>query len=177
MHTSGQLAVRLAMLVLVALFVLAADLGLDVVLGAFAAGIVVGLVARGDEAETFRVKLDALGFGFFIPIFFVVTGMEFDLDALLDSPASLVLVPGFAALFVLVRGAPAWLLYRRVLPRTELPPLALLSATALPLVVAITELGTETGRMGEQEAVALVGAGMLSVVLFPLVALALRPRA
>jgi Kef-type K+ transport system membrane component KefB len=145
-----------------------------VILGAFAAGIVVGLVARGEEAETFHVKLDALGFGFFIPIFFVETGMEFDLDALLDDPASLLLVPAFAALFLLVRGAPAWLLYRRALPRPELPPLALLSATALPLVVAITEVGTETGHMGEQEAVALVGAGMLSVLLFPLLALAGR---
>jgi Kef-type K+ transport system membrane component KefB len=177
MHTSSQLAIRLAMLVLIGLFVLAAELGLDVILGAFAAGVVVGMVARGEDAEVFHVKLDAIGFGFFIPIFFIATGMGFDLDALLDDPASLLLVPIFAALFLLVRGAPAWLLYRRSLPRTDLPPLALLSATALPLIVAITEVGTEGGHMDEQEAVALVGAGMLSVLAFPLVALAIRSRA
>jgi Kef-type K+ transport system membrane component KefB len=177
MHTSSQLAVRLALLVLVGLFVLARELGLDVILGAFTAGIVVGLVARGEGAEVFHIKLDAIGFGFFIPIFFIATGMDFNLDALVDEPQSLLLVPLFAGLFLLVRGLPAWLLYRRELPRPDLPPLALLSATALPLVVAITEVGTEVGHMHETEAVALVGAGMLSVLAFPLVALALRSRA
>jgi Kef-type K+ transport system membrane component KefB len=176
MHTSGQLAIRLAMLVLIALYVLAAELGLDVILGAFTAGVVVGLVTRGKDAEVFHIKLDAIGFGFFIPIFFVQTGMEFDMDALFGDPSSLLLVPAFAALFLLVRGLPALLLYRGALDRPELPRLALLSATALPLIVAITEVGTETGHMDETEAVALVGAGMLSVLAFPLVALRARRR-
>jgi Kef-type K+ transport system membrane component KefB len=176
MHTSGQLAIRLAMLVLIALYVLAAELGLDVILGAFTAGVVVGLVTRGKDAQVFHIKLDAIGFGFFIPIFFVQTGMEFDMDALFGDPSSLLLVPAFAALFLLVRGLPALLLYRGALDRPELPRLALLSATALPLIVAITEVGTETGHMDETEAVALVGAGMFSVLAFPLVALRARRR-
>jgi Kef-type K+ transport system membrane component KefB len=174
MGTSGQLAVRLSVLMIAALVVLAAELGLDVILGAFTAGIVVGIVIRDTEAGEFKAKLDAVGFGFLIPIFFIVTGMDYNLDALLDEPSSLALVPGFAALFLLCRGLPALLLYRGSLPRSELPSLALFSAAALPLVIAITEIGTDTGAMPEQEAVALVGAGMLSVLLFPLLALALR---
>ncbi|HEX2467642.1 MAG TPA: cation:proton antiporter [Solirubrobacterales bacterium] len=174
MGTSGQLAVRLSVLMIAALVVLAAELGQDVILGAFTAGIVVGIVIRGTDASEFEAKLDAVGFGFLIPIFFIVTGMDYDLDALLDEPASLVMVPGFAALFLLSRGLPAMLLYREDLDRSQLPSLALFSAAALPLVIAITEIGTDTGAMPEQEAVALVGAGMLSVLLFPVLALALR---
>jgi Kef-type K+ transport system membrane component KefB len=176
MGTSGQLAVRLSMLMIAALVVLAAELGLDVILGAFTAGMVVGIVIRNTDAEEYEAKLDAVGFGFLIPIFFIVTGMDYDLDALLDEPSGLILVPGFAALFLLCRGLPALLLYRRDLPRGELAPLALFSAAALPLVIAITEIGTDTGAMAEREAVALVGAGMFSVLVFPILALALRRR-
>lgn len=176
MGTSGQLAVRLSVLMIAALVVLAAELGQDVILGAFTAGIVVGIVIRHTDAREFEGKLDAIGFGFLIPIFFIVTGMDYDLDAVLDEPSSLVLVPAFAALFLLCRGLPALLLYRGDLERSELPSLALFSAAALPLVIAITEIGTDTGTMPEQEAVALVGAGMLSVLLFPVLALALRRR-
>jgi Kef-type K+ transport system membrane component KefB len=171
MGTSGQLAVRLAIVVIVGLVVLAAELGLDVILGAFAAGIVVGIVIRDTDSHEFEAKLDAIGFGFLIPIFFIATGMDYDLDALLDSPTALVLVPGFAALFLLCRGLPAWTLYRGEVDRAERVPLSLFSAAGLPLIVAITEIGTEAGVMRTEEAVALVGAGMLSVLLYPLLAL------
>jgi Kef-type K+ transport system membrane component KefB len=176
MGTSGQLAVRLAVLAIVGLVVLAAELDLDVILGAFVAGIVVGIVIRDTDARAFEAKLDAVGFGFLIPIFFIATGMEYDLDALISNPVDIVLVPGFAALFLLTRGAPALLLYRRDLRRSQLPPLALFSAAALPLVIAITEIGTETGAMDEREAVALVGAGMLSVLVYPILGLSLLRR-
>jgi Kef-type K+ transport system membrane component KefB len=177
MGTSGQLAVRLSVLLIVALVVLASEFGLDVILGAFAAGIIVGLVIRDRDAHEFEAKLDAVGFGFLIPIFFIATGMDYDLDALLSSASAIALVPGFALLFLIVRGTPAWLLYRGELDRAERWPLAFFSAAALPLIVAITEIGTEVGVMRAEEASALVGAGMLSILLFPLTALALRRRA
>jgi Kef-type K+ transport system membrane component KefB len=173
MHTSGQLAVRLSLVMIVALVVLAADLGLDIVLGAFAAGVVVGLVTRGTDTQSFDAKLDALGFGFLIPIFFIHTGMTYELDTLGD-PSTLVLVPTFAALFLIVRGLPALLLYRRHLEPAEIRPLALFSAAGLPLIIAITEIGRRTGAMPDAEAAALVGAGMLSVLVYPILALALR---
>lgn len=177
MGTSGQLAVRLSVLLIVALVVIASEFGLDVILGAFAAGIIVGLVIRGTDARDFSSKLDAVGFGFLIPVFFIATGMDYDLDALLSSPSAIALVPGFALLFILVRGLPAMLLYRTQLEPRERVTLALFSASALPLLVAITEIGTETGVMRTEEAAALVGAGMLSILLFPLLALAVRRRA
>ena len=176
MTTSGQLAVRLTMLFVVALAVLAAEFGLDVILGAFTAGIVVGIIIRGTEATEFQSKLDAVGFGFLIPVFFIATGMDYDLDALLGSASALALVPGFALLFLLCRGLPGLLLYRGVLERGERLPLAFFSAAALPLIVAITQIGTDAGVMRDDEAVALVGAGMLSVLAYPLIALALRRR-
>ena len=172
MHASGQLALRLAILLLGVLVVLAASLGLDVVLGAFSAGLIVGVIARGEAAHDFHVKLDGVGYGFLIPIFFINTGLGFDLDALTSSASSIVLVPGFALLFLLVRGFPAWRLYRDDLPPGERRALALMSAAALPLVVAITEVAVDSGRLAEQDAVALVGAGMLSLLAYPLLGIA-----
>jgi Kef-type K+ transport system membrane component KefB len=175
MHSSGQLALRLALLLLGGLVVLAGSLGLDIVLGAFAAGFIVGLVARGEDARAFHVKLDAVGYGFLIPIFFISTGLGFDLDAL-GNATTLLLVPAFAALFLLVRGVPAWLLARSTLPERERTALAFLTASALPLVVAITEVATENGELATDDAAALVGAAMLSLLAFPLVGTALLRR-
>jgi Kef-type K+ transport system membrane component KefB len=176
MHSSGQFAIRLAILILMCLVYLTGEFGLDVVLGAFAAGIVVGLVTKGEESEPVRSKLEGIGFGFVIPIFFVHSGITFDLPALFESATSALRLPVFLALFLVVRGAPVWILYRGVVAVRDRVPLALTSATALPLVVAITTIGLEEGRMRPENAAALVGAGMVSVLVFPLVALSLRGR-
>ena len=177
MGTSGQLAIRLSVLLVVALVVLASQFGLDVILGAFAAGIIVGLMIRDRDAHEFETKLDAIGYGFLIPVFFIATGMDFKADALLSSPSALALLPGFALMFLIVRGLPAWLLYRTELDRPARLSLAFFSASALPLVVAITEIGTDVGVMREEEASSLVGAAMLSILVYPVLALALRRRA
>jgi Kef-type K+ transport system membrane component KefB len=174
LETSGQLPVRLTVLLLFALVVIASDLGLDVILGAFAAGVIVRLGLRGREVERFESKLDAVGFGLLIPFFFVTSGMGIDLDALTSSVGALLKLPLFLALFLVVRGLPALLLYRRELPGKERAALALFSATQLPLVVAITHIGVDQGHMTTSTAAALVGAGVLSVLIFPAAALALR---
>lgn len=175
MRQSAQLAVRLSWLVLVLLLYVTDRFGLDVILGAFAAGLVVGLVAQGPLGDPLRTRLDAIGFGVFIPIFFVTSGMKLDVDALFDHTSTAVRLPVFLGLFLLVRGLPA-LLYSRDLPRSDLLPLGLLSATALPLIVAVTAIALDTGRIRPANAAALVGAGMLSVLVFPMTALALRRR-
>jgi Kef-type K+ transport system membrane component KefB len=178
LETSGQVPVRLTVLLLFALVVIAADLGLDVILGAFAAGAILRLILQNRDVERFESKLDAVGFGLLIPFFFVTSGMEIDLDALFSSASALVELPVFLALFLVVRGAPALLLYRGELdPRSRLA-LAFYSGTQLPLVVAITTIGVEAGHMKPSTAAALVGAGVLSVLIYPSVALALdRPSA
>lgn len=175
LHTSAQLPVRVAMLLVIVLLWIANDLGLDVLLGAFAAGIVVRLGNTDESEQVVRIKLEAIGFGFLIPIFFVVSGMQFDLNALVDDPGSLLLLPVFLGLFLLVRGLPM-ILYRGELPRGSRWPLALFSGTALPLVVVITQIGTATDRIAPETAAALVGAGMLSVVVYPVLAFALLRR-
>lgn len=177
LHSSAQLPVRVSVLMIVLLIWVASELGLDVLLGAFSAGIVVRLFTAGQDSEVVRLKLEAIGFGFLVPIFFVVSGMKFDLRALLSDASSLIRVPVFLALFLAVRGLPALLLYRRDLPKSDLIPLALFSGTALPLVVVITSIGTSTGRMTSENAAALVGAGMLSVLIYPLIGFGLRRRA
>jgi Kef-type K+ transport system membrane component KefB len=175
MHSSGQLALRLALLLLGALVVVAGSLGLDIVLGAFAAGFIVGLVTREVDAHDFRIKLDAVGYGFLIPIFFINTGLGFNLDAL-GNLGTLVLVPLFALLFLLARGLPAWVLSRRDLEGRERTALGFMTAAALPLVVAITEVATDSGKLAEDDAAALVGAAMLSLLIYPLVGTALLRR-
>ncbi len=175
MHSSSQLPVRLAVLALAALVLLSEELELDLVLGAFAAGIIVGLVKDKDPHGPLPVKLEAVGFGFFVPIFFIVSGIEFDGEALVESPSAMLKLPLFLALFLFVRGLPALLLYRRELPAgRDRWALAFYSGTQLPLVVAVTSLALDAGRMRPENAAALVGAAMLSVLVYPLVALTLR---
>jgi Kef-type K+ transport system membrane component KefB len=174
LETSGQLMVRLTVLLLFGLVVIAADLGLDVILGAFAAGVIVRLALGGREADQFESKLDAVGFGLLIPFFFVTSGMALELAALTSSVGALLKLPLFLGLFLVVRGLPALVLYRRELASNERVALALFSATELPLVVAITHIGVEHGHMRPSTAAALVGAGVLSVLIFPAAALALR---
>src|SRR5262249_18610756 len=98
-----------------------------------------------------------------------------DVGALFDGVGALLRLPLFLLLFLLVRGGPA-LLYRRDLPGEDILPFALYSATALPLVVAITELGLATGRMRTENSAGLVGAAMLSVLIIPLIAMGLRAK-
>jgi Kef-type K+ transport system membrane component KefB len=176
MHTSAQLPVRLAVLVLASLVILARDIGLDSILGAIAAGIVVALASPGEYGEALRHKLEGLGYGFFVPIFFVTTGLRYDLQALLSSRLALLQLPMFLGLFLVVRGLPALLVPKELDLRSRIA-LGLLSATQLPLVVAIAEIGVRSGRLREETAASLVGAGMASVLLFPVAALALRRMA
>jgi Kef-type K+ transport system membrane component KefB len=155
------------MLLIIALVYLAYQLGLDALLGAFAAGVVVRLFAKGEDSEVVRRKLEAIGFGFLVPIFFIVSRIHFNVDALTSSGAALLRLPLFLLLFLVVRGTPALLLYRRDISAAMRVPLALFSATGLPMIVVITSVGVAEGRMRPENAAALVGAGMLSVVIFP----------
>jgi Kef-type K+ transport system membrane component KefB len=174
MHRSGQLAVRLSVLTLIALVWLTVELDIDYILGALAAGLVVGLVARGEVGTVVRERIEGVGYGLFVPLFMVVSGMRFDLDALLGSAAAMSLVPLAALLILAARGAPAVLLYRGALDRRGRAVLAFLSATTLPLVIAITEIGVASGDMARDDAAGLVGAAMISVLLFPALGLALH---
>jgi Kef-type K+ transport system membrane component KefB len=176
MDTSAQLPVRLAILVLASLVILARNLGLDAILGALAAGVLVALASRGEHGKALHHKLEGIGFGFFVPIFFVTTGLRYDLEALLASRLALLQLPMFLGLFVVIRGLPA-LLVRGELDIRSRIALGLLSATQLPLVVAIAEIGVKSGQLKPETAASLVGAGMVSVLLFPVVALSLRRMA
>jgi Kef-type K+ transport system membrane component KefB len=176
LESSSQLAVRLAVVLVFGLVALAGSLGLDVLLGGFVAGIVTRLALRGREVAVLESKLTAVGFGFLIPFFFVSSGMNFDVDALGDA-GTLLKVPMFVALFLVVRGTPALLLYRGVLAARDRVALAFYSATELPLVVAITTIAVDQGHMRTSTAAALVGAAIISTATFPFVGLALRRAA
>jgi Kef-type K+ transport system membrane component KefB len=171
---SSQLAVRWIVVLVFALAFLAAELGLDLLLGGFAAGMITRQVLKDSETEAFDARLTAVAFGVFIPFFFVVSGMRIDIDALFATPSGVVKMVVFFALFLVVRGTPALLLYRRVLDRRERAALAFLSATQLPLVIAIASVAEETGHMSASTAASLVGAAVLSTLVYPLVGLRLR---
>ncbi len=176
LETSSQLAIRVAVVTVFALGALANSLGLDLLLGGFVAGVIARIALKGREVHVFESKLTAVGYGFFIPFFFVVSGINFDLDALFDTPLRVLELPMFLGLFLIVRGVPALVLYRNVLDRSERIPLAVFSATELPLVVAITTIAVEEGHMRSGTAAALVGAGILSTAILPILGLQLRAR-
>jgi Kef-type K+ transport system membrane component KefB len=174
---SSQLAVRCALVLIFALALLAYRLGLDLLLGGFAAGMIARRLLRDHQLPAFESKLTAVAFGVFVPFFFVVSGMRLDVSALFASPGGVAKIALFFVLFLVVRGAPALLLYRGVLSRGERRALALLSSTQLPLVVAITELATAGGHMRASTAAALVSAAVLSTLVFPILGLLAAKRA
>jgi Kef-type K+ transport system membrane component KefB len=172
-EASSQLAVRVTVVLIFGLVLLAGKLGLDILLGGFVAGMITRLALKGHELQVFESKLTAVGFGFFVPFFFITSGIEFDLAAL-GSAEAIAKLFLFLGLFLVVRGAPAMLLYRGLFGARDRAALAFYSATELPLVVAITTIAVEQGHMKTSTAAGLVGAAMLSTLIYPFVALALR---
>jgi len=177
LHTSGQFAIRVVFLILAGLVALSIALDLDLLLGAFAAGIVWRLLMRdADEPSRKAVesKVEAVAFGFLVPVFFVYTGITFDLAALLADPVLLLVVPVALVLLFVVRGLPSMLAAPAGSTRRERLSIAFFGATGLPIIVAVTAIGVEEGVLRTADAAVLVGAGMLSVLLFPLIAMSLR---
>jgi Kef-type K+ transport system membrane component KefB len=175
--TTAQIRVRAAVVLLVGFAALAEQFGLEAILGAFAAGAVLTLVDQDKQMThpLFRTKLESMGFGFFVPVFFVTTGLKFDLNALLDHPSNLVKVPIFLAALLVARGLPAFV-YRHAIGSNRAMVAGVLQATSLPFIVAATTIGVDKGLMGSAESSALIAAGLLSVLLFPLIGLTLLRR-
>jgi Kef-type K+ transport system membrane component KefB len=172
-ETSAQTAVRLTALLLVALLAVAEGLGLDVVLGAFIAGIIIRQLAPSGEESALQTKVEGIAFGVFIPIFFIVSGARLDVDSIVENPSLLLI---FFVLLLIVRGIPQFFLYRRAIPQAkERAGYSLYVATALPIIVAVTSVELGAGLMSSSVAAALVGAGALSVLVYPLIAQALLP--
>jgi Kef-type K+ transport system membrane component KefB len=175
--TTAQIRVRAAFVIFAGFAAAAEALGLEVILGTFVAGMLISVVDRDRVMShpDFRRKLEAAGFGFFIPVFFVASGLRFDLDALTASASSLLMVPVFLVALLAVRGVPA-VLYRSEIGDRRAAIAGLMQATSLPFIVAATAIGAELGLIGAAESAALIGAGLLSVLLFPLIGLVLLRR-
>lgn len=173
---SELLPVRVSLVMLLGFVSLAGVMGMEAVVGAYAAGMAVATLVDGTRAQGLESRLKTIGAGFFVPIFFIASGVEFDVPALLSSPGGVPRLLLFCLAFAVIRMAPL-ALYRGVLGERDLPPFALLSATTLPLVVAISYLGARSGQMSAENASALVGAALVTVTLFPTLALSARSAA
>jgi Kef-type K+ transport system membrane component KefB len=175
--TTAAIRVRIAAAILLGFVALAARVGLETILGAFVAGAVVSAVDRDSTSHPhFRLKLESIGYGFVVPVFFVSSGLRFDLDALRQQPAALWRVPVFVCVMLLARGLPA-VLYRRFLGGAGALAAGLLQATSLPFIVTATQIGVEVGAVDRTSAAALVAAGLVSMVVFPAAALGRLRRA
>ncbi|MBV8304630.1 MAG: cation:proton antiporter [Acidimicrobiia bacterium] len=171
--TTAEIRVRIAVLLLVAFVAMAQRFGLETILGAFIAGGVLSLIDRDSMSHpNFRLKLEAIGYGFVVPVFFVTSGLRFDLDALLHSPSAFARVPLFLVALLVVRGVPA-ALYRPSVGTKGAVAAGLLQATSLPFIVTATQIGLLLHLIQPVTSAALVAAGLLSVVVFPPIALAL----
>jgi Kef-type K+ transport system membrane component KefB len=169
--TTAQIRVRGAVLLLIGLSALAARFGVELLLASFIAGAMLSIVDRDQMSHPqFQTKLQALGYGFLIPVFFISSGLQFDVSSLTNA-ASLAKVPIFVAALLLVRGLPAAVYLRSVSPRQALGA-GLLQATSLPFLVAATQIGLVLGVIQASTAAALVAAGLVSVIAFPALALA-----
>ena len=166
-HATSQSTLRITVVLLLALLLITENFGIEAALGAFFAGMVLRQTSSAEGNQEFEDKLDAVGYGFFIPVFFVSSGMGLDLQSILNSPGRLL---GFFVLLLVVRGVPAILIYRKTLGPRQRVEMMFLTATALPLLVALSEIGLQSGVMLPENAAALVGAGVLSIAIFPFVA-------
>jgi Kef-type K+ transport system membrane component KefB len=175
-NSTSQLRVRGAFVILLGFAGIAHKFGVDALLGAFIGGIVLNIADSDDRPNQrrFQGKLHAIGYGFLVPVFFVVTGVQFDLRSLLASASSLALLPALVLAILAVRAGPA-LVFRRRLGGRPAMAAGLLQATTLTFPVVVAEVGRDLGLLGESTAAALIGAALVSVLLFPALALALRP--
>ena len=177
LHTSEQFGVRFVLLLIAGLVGLSVVLDLDMLLGAFVAGAVWRIImarAPKPDAEAIESKLEAIAFGLLVPIFFLYTGVTFDLDLLIASPVALAMVPLFLIALLVIRGAAAQLSAPSGANVRERTAIGMLAATGLPIIVAVTAIGVDEKILDPAVAAALVGAGMLSVLAFPLIAMTLR---
>jgi Kef-type K+ transport system membrane component KefB len=173
---SAQLRVRAALTLALAFAVLASRFGFASILGAFAAGLLVrtiDLTGRAPHPQ-FQVKLEGIGFGFLVPVFFITTGVQFDARALISSPAAIAQIPLFLAALLVVRGVPA-LLYARRFGKRRARVAGLMQATSLTFVIVATQIGTAAGQITQTTGAALLAAGLLSAALFPATALKMLP--
>ena len=175
-EATGQVTLRWSMVLLFALLAVASRFGLDVVLGAVLAGMVLRGWTRhlNMDTESLEHKFDAVGYGLFIPIFFISSGMSFDLKSISEDPLRLLI---FFALLLVVRGLPSLLVYRRALAPVQRLEMTFITATSLPLLIALAAIGEQDGVMLPSTAASLIGAGVLSVLVFPLIAVGLHRRA
>jgi Kef-type K+ transport system membrane component KefB len=177
LHTSGQFAIRAVLLIVVAMVTLSLALEIDMLLGAFTAGVLWRLIMReASEHDRHAVesKVEGIAFGFLVPVFFIYTGVTFDLQALIDDPSLAVLVPVVLVLLFAIRGLPSMLVAEPGATFKERLSIGLMGATGLPIIVAVTAIGVAAGVISSGIASVFVGAGMLSVLLFPLIAMTLR---
>jgi len=164
------LPVRIALLLMMGLVYLANLFGIEMVVGAYVAGLAISTLVEGTEAQILEDRLMMIGSGFFVPVFFIAAGVELDLSTLASGPASMARILAFCLLLLFIRAAPLHL-YRRTLDKGEWPAFALLASITLPLVVAIAYMGARKGQMSADTAAALVGAAVITVTIFPTLAL------
>ena len=169
LNQSSQMPIRISVLLLVSLAIFADGLGLDVALGALASGMVIGLAIREHDSHVFHLKVDAIGFGFLIPIFFIVSGMKLEMGAMFESPMAVTMMGALLAAILLTR-LPVVAIYWRVLGPRQSMALGLMSATTLSLIVVLVEIGLHRGLLTPAEAAPMVAAGMLTVIMFPTLA-------
>ena len=174
-ESTGQVTLRWSMVLLFALLAVASRFGLDVVLGAVLAGMVLRGWTRhlNMDTDSLEHKFDAVGYGLFIPIFFISSGMSFDLKSISQDPLRLLV---FFVLLIVVRGLPSLLVYRRVMAPVQRVEMTFITATSLPLLIALAAIGEQDGVMLPSTAASMIGAGVLSVLVFPLIAVGLHRR-
>ncbi len=167
-NTTAQIRIRGAALLLVALVAVAQRFGLETILGAFIAGAILSMV-DSEASRThplFHTKLEAIGYGIFVPVFFVASGLRFNLRALIHSTAGMAQIPVYLAALLVVRGLPACI-YRRYIGWRKSVAAGLLQATSLSFTVASVQIGTELKAINETTGAALVASALMSVLVFP----------
>ena len=166
-HATAQIKVRMAFTIMLVFVALSQALGTEIILGAFLAGAVLSLLRTPDDAQLGH-QLEAIGFGFFIPLFFIQVGLRFNLDALLASPSAMLLVPILLAAAIVVKFAPA-LLFRLAFSWREAFAAGTLLSARLSLIIAASAIGLRLGIISESMDAAIILVAVITVTAAPLI--------
>ena len=165
-HATAQIKVRAAFSTLLVFVVLAEKLGIEIIVGAFLAGAIVALLRTPEDREL-SSQLEAIGFGFFIPIFFIMVGVDFNLPALVSSSEALLSVPLLLFAAIAVKIIPA-LVFRLNHTWREAFAAGILMCPRLSLIIAAAAIGEKLGIIDESVNAAIVLVAIVTVTASPL---------
>ncbi|REI02595.1 sodium:proton antiporter [Staphylococcus felis] len=165
MNGTTQIGIRAVFALIILLVALAEGVGAENILGAFLAGVVVSLLKPNPDLIE---KLDSFGYGFFIPIFFIMVGVELDIPSLIKNPSLLIIIPILILAFIISKLISVLFIRKWFDSKTTIASAFLLTST-LSLVIAAAKIAEKLGTISDETSGILILSAVITCVFVPIV--------